>query len=135
MIDAVALLKGKKLTVTPQRIEIVSLLSKYGHLSVDDLYKHLSVNFPSISLATVYKNINTMLEKDFVLELKIKEKKNLYELMKEEHSHVACTRCGEVLDIELDMCNLVEDIEQKTHYNLEGSSATFLGLCPKCRDN
>ena len=38
---------------------------------IDDLYQKLLAKFPSISLATIYKNINAMVEKVFLSEVKL----------------------------------------------------------------
>lgn len=131
----VELLKARSLTVTPQRLEIVNLLSSKGHLSIDELYKLLMVNFPSISLATVYKNIHTMLEKLFLSEVQVPNKKNVYELIKEEHSHVVCTSCDTILDIDLDTHSLLSEAQSKSNFTIDTSSVVFSGLCNKCNKN
>jgi len=79
------LLKEYDLKVTPQRVAIVQEFHKYGHMNIDDLYKNLLDRFPSVSLATIYKNINSMIEKVFLQELKIPNSKTFYELAKNEH--------------------------------------------------
>lgn len=132
IMDYVALLKEKKLAATPQRLEIINLLFSRGHLSIDELYKLLVVNFPSISLATVYKNIHIMKEKLFLTELPISNKKNVYELIKETHSHVVCSKCDEILDVDIDTSALFNEASQKSHFKLESSSIVFNGICPKC---
>ena len=132
MINFVALLKDKGLTVTPQRVEIVNILSTNRHINVDELYMLLHSSFPSISLATVYKNINIMLGKFLVSEVQIPNKKNVYELIKEEHSHIACTKCDEILDLDLDISTLFKSAENTSGYSLDSSTIVFTGICPKC---
>ena len=132
MTKFVTLLKDRKLTVTPQRIEIVNILSTNRHINVDKLYSLLLSSFPSISLATVYKNINIMLEKSLISEVQIPNKKSVYELIKEEHFHVTCKECNEVLDLNLDVSKLVDEAKSKSGYDLKSSTMVFSGLCPKC---
>jgi Fur family peroxide stress response transcriptional regulator len=132
VMDYKALLKEKKLAATPQRLEIISLLSSHGHLSIDELYKLLVVNFSSISLATVYKNIHIMTEKSFLTELQIPNKKNVYELIKDTHSHVVCSKCKKILDIDIDTTAVFNEATQKSHFKLQISSIVFNGTCPKC---
>ncbi len=133
MKNYIALLKEKKLTVTPQRLELVNLLSSHGHLNIDELYKSLSSSFPSISLATVYKNVNTMLEKNFLMEVQIPHKKNVYELMKSDHVHVNCSICGEISDVNLNTQNILKEAEEKSSFKLSYASVTFDGICLKCQ--
>ena len=44
--------------ITPQRLAIVEILAKSeGHPSVEDIYEQIKDDFPTMSLATVYRNI------------------------------------------------------------------------------
>jgi len=132
IMDYKVLLKEKKLAATPQRLEIINLLSIHGHLTIDELYKLLVINFPSISLATVYKNIHIMTEKSFLTELPISNKKNVYELIKKKHSHVVCSKCNEILDIDIDTTSLLNEVTHKSDFKIQTSTIIFSGTCPKC---
>ncbi len=132
MSSAIRLLKSYQLTVTPQRVEIVNLFSSHGHLSIDTLYSFLQKSFPSLSLATVYKNINLMLEKNFVTEVQLENNKNVYELKKDEHSHVTCKECHEIVDIFLDTMSLYHEVAKISQFRLETSNIVFQGVCPRC---
>lgn len=133
MTSYINLLKERKLTVTPQRLEIVSILSSNGHLNIDELYKFLLISFPSISLATVYKNINKMLEKVFLSEVQVPNKKNVYELIKEEHAHLVCSKCGVIRDIDLDTTTLLQEAQNKSSFILDSKSIVLSGACEKCQ--
>ncbi len=126
------LLKEYNLKVTPQRLAIVEELYYKGHMNIDDLYKTLLIKFPSISLATIYKNINSMLEKIFLNEVKIPNKKSVYELKKDEHSHVICKSCNSIIDVTLDTSTLSAKASELTSYTLDQSSVIFSGLCSSC---
>ena len=126
------LLQKHNLKATPQRLEIVHVLSNNGHMNINDLYTNIQMKFPSISLATIYKNINIMLEKGFLLEVKLSDQKNVFELVKSEHSHVTCTRCNIVMDIDLDVQDILSKAQKASHYNLSSNSLIFNGVCPRC---
>lgn len=126
------LLQSHNLKATPQRLEIVEVLHNQGHLNIDTLYTQLKKKFPSISLSTIYKNINTMIEKGFLLELKIPEQKNVYELSKAEHSHVICIECKKVMDIRLDIATLLLEAKNISKYTFQTSSIILNGTCPRC---
>lgn len=125
-------LQTYKLKVTPQRLEIVDILYKNGHLNIDDLYKNLKIKFPSLSLATIYKNINTMCEKLFLSEVKIPNSKSVYELSKSEHSHVICSNCNNIMDIQLDTSSIYTQAQTLSNFKLKHSSIILNGLCPNC---
>jgi Fur family peroxide stress response transcriptional regulator len=133
-MDYIRLLQEHKLKVTPQRLEIVSILNKYGHVNIDSIYEKLKIKFPSLSLATIYKNINIMKDKLFLSELKIPNEKSVYELTKEQHSHIVCTQCKVIIDINLDLNQLENQIIKLSSFSLNESSIVFKGLCPKCKN-
>lgn len=134
-MNFVTLLKDNNLKATPQRLSIVEELYTNGHMNIDQLYQALLKKFPSISLATIYKNINAMLEICFLSEVKLPNAKNVYELAKEEHFHVMCSKCNEVVDIILDVSKLCEQAKQTSNYTLQNSSIVFDGICPSCSKN
>lgn len=125
-------LKNHSLKVTPQRLEIVNILSTHGHINIDNLYKALQEKFPTLSLATIYKNIHAMINKSFLSEVKIPNQKNVYELTQQEHSHVVCSKCEDILDIELDTSTLINQASSMSNYKLDKSSIVLNGICPKC---
>lgn len=131
MIDSSSLLKDYNLKVTPQRVAIVEELYTHGHMNIDELYKNLLKKFPSISLATIYKNVNAMLEKVFLNEVKIPETKSVYELVKEEHSHLVCKTCGSIEDITLDTSTLQSSLN--TNFKIENIEVVFSGVCSHCQ--
>jgi Fur family peroxide stress response transcriptional regulator len=132
MANYLALLKDYDLKVTPQRVAIVEELYKNGHMNIDDLYKKLLVKFPSISLATIYKNINAMVEKVFLSEVKIPFAKTVYELIKTEHAHLSCTKCGYIEDIMLETSALQEQVSYFSSFEINSTSVVMSGTCEKC---
>ena len=127
-----AQLRAHHLKATPQRAAIAEALDTYGHLSVDDLYKLLQKNFTSLSLATIYKNINIMIQNAFLSEVKLPGQKSVYELTKEAHAHLQCTNCGTVEDIKLDLDCIFTQADLKTDFTIESSTLILSGICKNC---
>ncbi|RXJ78604.1 transcriptional repressor [Arcobacter sp. F155] len=133
MMNSSLLLKEYNLKVTPQRVAIVEELYSNGHMNIDELYKKLLEKFPSISLATIYKNVNAMVEKVFLNEVKIPEAKSVYELAKEEHSHLVCSSCGKIEDITIDTSILQSSIKEESAFQIQNVDVVFSGLCKSCQ--
>ncbi|QKF82447.1 Fur family transcriptional regulator [Halarcobacter ebronensis] len=133
MFNSSILLKEYNLKVTPQRVAIVDELYKNGHMNIDELYQNLLKKFPSISLATIYKNVNAMVEKIFLNEVKIPESKSVYELVKEEHSHLVCKSCGKIEDINIDTSILNSSILSISNFKVEDTKVVFSGVCSNCQ--
>ena len=132
MTKSIENLKQSGLKVTPQRVAIVEFLSEYGHLNIAKMYELVKGKFPTISLATIYKNVNAMIENNFLKEVKIIGQDSRYELNYGEHSHVVCRECGKVVDVELDTKTLFKEVEKKSNIKVESSSMVFYGGCGEC---
>ncbi|ARU47435.1 Fur family transcriptional regulator [Sulfurospirillum diekertiae] len=102
MNDFINLLKTKELKATPQRISVLKELDKKGHPTIDDLYNALKKENPSMSLATVYKNLATLKEKGVVIEVNTAEGKMRYDIYSKPHIHLVCQQCGSIEDVDYD---------------------------------
>lgn len=93
------LLKRYGLKATPQRVIIVGEIYRAGHINIDKLYEKVHKRMPTVSLATVYKNINSMFEGGLLQELYPEGMKRMYEIDKDFHIHLICSSCGKVEDV------------------------------------
>lgn len=134
MIQFENLLRQSNLKVTPQRLIIVDNLYKMGHMSIDELFQSIKSKIPSISLATIYKNINAMLDVSLAQEVKIPNQKSKYELTKKAHSHLVCSKCGKVEDITLDLHGIVDEASSKSGYSINANSVVLSGICSECKN-
>ena len=121
------------LKVTPQRVGILTLMDKYGHISIDELFEEIKKRFPSISLATLYKNINLMMDNTLITEIKIPNMKSKYEITKANHLHLLCNNCGEIKDLSVDMNMFLEDVQKKSRYKVTGNEIVLSGICKSCQ--
>jgi len=127
------LLKQYHLKATPQRMAIIQLMHNSGHISIDELYQEVKKRFSSISLATLYKNIHTMLSVSLIREVKIPGQKTKYEISKESHAHVLCTSCNEIKDVPMEAASLLQKSIDMSRYKVEEVSVVISGLCPECQ--
>jgi Fur family ferric uptake transcriptional regulator/Fur family peroxide stress response transcriptional regulator len=129
-------LKQYDLKATFQRMTILSAIEKMGHLDVDEIYDEVSKTHPTLSLATVYKNIITMSEKGVLVEVPISGEKSKYEIKKHEHIHLICRKCGSVVDQELDevLISDTQAIAYKSAFVLEDRHVNLYGICAACQE-
>ncbi|MFC2492431.1 MAG: Fur family transcriptional regulator, partial [Campylobacter curvus] len=66
---------------------------------LDELYDEILKENPSVSLATVYKNLNTLKDEGLVVEVNIVNQKPRYDIYEYPHIHVVCETCGHVEDL------------------------------------
>jgi len=124
------LLNKTALKSTPQRLAILKIIDEYGHISIEDIYNEIKPNFPSISLATIYKNIHTLKEENILSEIHLQNTKSKFELKKQPHGHFICKKCGNVYDFDIkNSCHpALEDISV-----IETSEVYLYGVCKNCK--
>lgn len=126
-MELLQLLKDRELKATPQRLCVLKILRKHEHPSIDELYAEIKKEYPSISLATVYKNLNTLQEQGLVVEVNIANKKTCYDIYEQEHIHVVCDQCGGIEDMSFEEVEF--DIYQERLRKKLGSKVKHLALC------
>ena len=125
-------LRTYNLKATPQRLVIIESIHRYGHINIDTLYDEVKSKFSSISLATIYKNINSMISNALLQEVKIPNEKSVYEIIKEKHSHLVCKDCGKIFDIMVDTKDISDSISHDYKFNIEQTDLVFSGKCNSC---
>jgi Fur family peroxide stress response transcriptional regulator len=132
----VAKLRARDLRLTPQRLAILRILAaSAGHPSIEQIYDRMKVDFPTMSLATVYKTVTLLKELGEVLELGFPEGVNRYDGSKPyPHPHVICLKCKKILDPELgNLQHLIEAAGKETGFRIFSHRLDFFGLCPECQ--
>lgn len=132
----IARLKEGGHRLTPQRIAVLKILAESkGHPGVEDVYRKIKPNFPSTSIATVYKTLALLKEIGEVFEIEFSDGFNRYDGNKPyPHPHLICVRCKEILDPDVtEMDGLTEEVSNKTGYRILNHRLDLFGLCPKCQ--
>lgn len=130
------LLKDNNLKITPQRLAILKEIQKFGHIGIDEIYENIKESNPSMSLATVYKNLTFMQEAKIVDEVKLPNQKQRYELVKKPHIHLVCEKCGSITDMELESSidALKKTCTDVSHFEVKETSIAMIGICPYCQE-
>ena len=128
-------LRAHKFRITPQRIAVLKILAESkGHPGVEKIYEEVKKDFPTTSLATVYKTLTLLKELDEVLELGFPEGGNRYDGNKPfPHPHLICMKCKKILDPDLfHLKDVTEELVQETGFKIVSHRLDFFGICPEC---
>jgi Fur family peroxide stress response transcriptional regulator len=129
-------LRERRYRLTPQRVALLRLLaSSEGHPSVAQLYDRLRAQFPTTSLATVYKTLSLLDDMGEVLELGFGDNGKRYDGNKPyPHPHLICIRCRKIVDAEAGLAqNLAQEVAQGSGFRVVSHRLDFYGLCPDCQ--
>ncbi len=131
----VDILKEYNLKATPQRVTILSAIHKRGHANIDEIYKDAKEKHSTISLATVYKNVTSLVAIDLLKEVALNNFKSKYEINKKPHSHIICKKCGSVEDIELSesIKKSASKVVQGRDFLAEDIELNIYGVCQSCK--
>lgn len=124
--------------MTPQRLAILEILAgNKEHPSAEMIYKQVKEGFPTMSPATVYKNIFLLKEIGEALELGFADGSNRYDGNKPyPHPHLICLKCGSIVDPDVSSFQeLTRQIAEKTGYKITTHRLDFFGVCPMCQIN
>jgi len=101
MFSASENLKEKGLKVTPQRIAIYkAVVNLKNHPTAENVVEAISADFPSISVGTVYKVLNVLVEKKLLKKVKSEKDIMRYDAMVDHHHHLYCNDTDKIVDYE-----------------------------------
>lgn len=125
---------GHKLT--PQRMAIAKVLAaSKGHPNVEAIFEKLKDRFPTMSLATVYRNVLLLKSVGQVLELGFPDGSNRYDGNKPyPHPHVICVRCRRIIDPDLRFLkDITKEVAVETGFDILTHRLDFFGICSACK--
>lgn len=134
--EVTALLRERGFKVTPQRLAVYDALSRTtAHPNAEMLYRKLQPDYPTMSLATVYKALSILCEIGLAQALNVGEESFRYDANTAQHPHVRCMQCGRVDDIKnsLTAKEMEKQAADETGYKITDHQYYFFGICPACQ--
>lgn len=129
-------LRDRGYRLTPQRLAMLKIIAaSKRHPNAEQIYEQMKADFPTTSLATIYKTLTLLKDMGEVLELNFATAGSHYDGNKPyPHPHVICTRCGQILDPEfVAVAEISQEMGRQTGYQITHHQLNFFGLCPRCQ--
>ncbi len=120
---------------TSQRIAVYEALWKAGsHPNVSEIHKFASNTDPSISLATVYKNLQLFTEIGLVNEMGFRDGSTRYDPDVNFHINLVCNKCGRIEDYDcISFEEIAPNLNQRAGFEVQSHNFEVRGLCSRCR--
>ena len=136
---------GYRLTM-PREVLLDVLAKTEEHLSAEKIYFAVNKSYPNVGLATIYRNLELLIQMALVSKLDIGDGKARYELTQGpksmHHHHLVCTVCGKIIDYrdyvneEVELLKRIRrGLSKKYSFKIESHFIRFFGLCDKCQRN
>ena len=129
-------LKERGCRITSHRLALLLLIaSSEGHPNAAQLYEKLLKQFPTASLATVYKTLTLLKEEGQVLEIDLHDTSHYDGNKPYPHPHLVCDRCGTIMDGDgvLFTSSANQEIQETFEFQVTHSQMVFYGICRECQ--
>lgn len=123
-----------ELGLTKQREVVLQVIRNDGqHLTANEVFVAAKDLLPSISFATVYNSLRFLKVAGHIVEIRFGNGASRFDRMTSRHDHAICTKCGKLVDIEMELpVDLLKNAAKFSKFKPESIEFTLRGLCPDC---
>ena len=112
-----------------------TVLETHVHPTADLVYQLVREQLPTISLGTVYRNLNLLSEQGQLRKISLPSQPDHFDGRLEDHQHILCEKCAKVFDIPLpESCDWVRLLDDHPDFTVTGCTVHLTGICPACRE-
>ena len=134
----IALFSNTQYRMTRQRRIIIDELREMkSHPTADQIYDAVRSILPHISLGTVYRNLEILIEMGFIKKLELGGRQKRFDGDCHNHYHICCVRCDRIDDITEEDITDIENIPINIRYTIQGYKVIgfciyVIGICEEC---
>ena len=104
------------------------------HPTAQTVFERARRRMSSISLGTVYRNLQLLVDQGLLLERKSGRRPARYEANRHRHYHICCVQCGALEDLSVPYQEVLDRRVQKmVRFKLQEHRMEFYGICPQCQ--
>jgi len=117
-----------------QKEKILELVQhSHEHPTADWIYAKLKPEIPRLSLGTVYRNLNNLVQEKKIAQLMVGNVAH-YDARTTPHYHFICEVCGTIYDLDTKTLeDAINQIIRTLPHHVTTHEITFRGICQKCR--
>lgn len=112
-----------------------AVINLQNHATAEAVYEEVSLKHPTISRATVYRNLHVLVEEGKIRRLVVPGGADCYDHVPVPHYHIRCEKCGKMFDVDMDLLPGLDKLVRDAHgFEFTGHDLIFRGICPVCRE-
>lgn len=139
--EAVGKIRNAGLRLTPQRTAILRLFDHQdAHLTPGQVFEALEDEMSSLSLATVYNNLEVFEDVGILDQIQGADGLSYFDPNTSQHQHAVCQGCDAIFDLDVDRSvvdGLVESMSavdtEATKFEVDAVKIWFKGRCTDCQ--
>lgn len=104
-----------------------------GHVSAEQVFEDLNKDEKTVSLATVYRNLNILVQMNEIKKIAHPVYGYVYDKTCDPHYHLHCVVCDQLYDFPYPyMLELDDEMEKNTGLKVYSHNTIFEGICESC---
>lgn len=120
--------------ITPQRRLILEVLQESNrHLTANEIAERVKTIQPSVSVATIYRNLNLLVEAGLIGRLDLTEGPARFELFKGHNHYMLCLGCGRTIKLDCPMEGKIQRIIEANNFEVASHHFEITGYCKYCQ--
>jgi Fur family transcriptional regulator, ferric uptake regulator len=131
-------IRSRGMRVTPERMALLEeIYRQHGHIDAEQILDGLRAAGEKVSRATVYRNLDLLMEAGLVQRQRLGRDRYLYEHVHtgQSHDHLGCRECGRVVEfVSPSIQAMLNEICRAHGFSNESRQIQVLGLCRACAD-
>ncbi|HEX7463926.1 MAG TPA: Fur family transcriptional regulator [Actinomycetota bacterium] len=134
-VDAVEILRGRGLRMTPQRRAIVAeIMRTQGHISPATLARTVQSQIPGVNASTIYRTLALLEEVGILAHAHLESGAEYHRAEEAGHVHLTCSRCGAEDDLSMAEAGQLQSLIERHHgFHPDLTHFAISGLCAGCR--
>lgn len=105
-------------------------MNRNDHPTAEMIHQELSLLDPHLSLATVYRNLNSFVMKGKIRKIEIPNAKDRYDWKMMQHDHALCMSCGCLMDVPPIKSKKIKEIDG---FKVQEVNILYKGKCQACQ--
>ena len=120
---------------TPQRAVVLEAVRRSGteHPTAERIYDRVRRVLPSISLGTVYRNLQRLVQDGTIGAAQLGARSLHYDPTATDHDHFVCRHCGRVEDLPVDAPEPMHRVAARAGHEVTSHTLVLYGRCRRCR--
>ena len=105
--------------------------SSCSHPSADEIYNICREHIDNISLGTVYRNLNLLVNQGLIKRIKMENNIDRFDNSRNNHAHFICIKCSKIID--LDEKYIIDEKQIGKNIVLD-CEVNYRGICEDCKE-
>lgn len=108
----------------------------HNHATAEEIFQSVVKLHPSVSRATVYRNLSRLVDDGEIRRLEIPNEPDRFDHLCHQHYHVKCVKCQRIFDVDMEYLGELESKIKDSHgFDIVGHDLVFWGICPECKNS